>query len=180
MLIFAYGSNMSTARLRARVPSARPLASARLDGHRLRFHKRGWRDGSGKADAAASSEPETHLWGVVFRIELAEKADLDRIEGLGNGYDEARLEVASPGGRRWHAWLYRAHASAVDADAIPFRWYRDLVLAGAREHGLPDDYIRRHIAGCPTRPDPDRDRALRHQRLLDRPARVPAGGPLER
>ncbi|TNF88372.1 MAG: gamma-glutamylcyclotransferase, partial [Gammaproteobacteria bacterium] len=38
---FAYGSNMSPARLQARVPSARPLGVYRLKGHRLSFHKRG-------------------------------------------------------------------------------------------------------------------------------------------
>jgi len=36
---FAYGSNMSLARLRRRVPSARRIAVATLPGYRLRFHK---------------------------------------------------------------------------------------------------------------------------------------------
>ena len=36
-LYFAYGSNMSTPRLQARLPHARPLGPAWLDGHRLAF-----------------------------------------------------------------------------------------------------------------------------------------------
>lgn len=50
ILYFAYGSNMSSARLRARVPSCRPIGIAFLPGHELRFHKRS-KDGSGKCDA---------------------------------------------------------------------------------------------------------------------------------
>lgn len=167
MKVFAYGSNMCTPRLQARTPSARPLAVARLPGHGLGFHKRGWRDGSGKGDAFARDDPTAGVWGVVFRIAPAQKRDLDRAEGLGHGYDEARLRVVEPDGTAHHAWVYRASPAAIDPTAIPFAWYRDLVLAGAREHGLPDDYIARHILACPTCPDPDGDRARRHRDIVD-------------
>jgi gamma-glutamylcyclotransferase (GGCT)/AIG2-like uncharacterized protein YtfP len=173
MHLFAYGSNLCSARLRARVPSARPLGVARLRGHALRFHKRGWRDGSGKADAYATRSRGDRVWGVVFRIDPLEKPDLDRVEGLGKGYDQARRTVEGRDGRHWRAWLYRADRSAIDAAAVPFRWYRDLVLAGAREHGLPDHYVRGLIATVPARPDPDAARARRHRALLGEPG-VPA------
>jgi gamma-glutamylcyclotransferase len=165
--IFAYGSNMCTARLRARVPSARALGVAALSGHSLRFHKRGWRDGSGKGDAFRTDDPAALVWGVVFRIAIAGKSELDRIEGAGRGYDPDRVEVAAPDGTAHRAWVYLAAASAIDPAAVPFRWYRDLILAGAREHGLPDHYVRR-IARQPTRPDPDRERARRHRDLIER------------
>lgn len=170
-IIFAYGSNMCTARLRARVPSVRPLAVAALAGHALRFHKRGWRDGSGKGDAYPVGDPAARVWGVVFEIAAASKADLDRIEGVGRGYDEERVRVTTPGGDAHVAWIYRANPSAIEPDVVPFAWYRDLVLAGALEHGLPDDYVRRHIAGSATRRDPDAARAARHRALI---ARQPA------
>lgn len=175
--IFAYGSNMCTARLRARVPSARPLGVAALAGHILRFHKRGWRDGSGKGDACRSPEPGARVWGVVFGIDPAGKADLDRAEGLGRGYDDVEVRVTTPEGVEHTAWMYQAAPAAIEPDAIPFRWYRDLVLAGAREHGLPHDYVRDHIACHPARPDPDADRARRHRTLVERPLdRIPAFG----
>ena len=41
MHYFAYGSNMSVARLRMRTPSARKVGLFRLASHDLRFHKRG-------------------------------------------------------------------------------------------------------------------------------------------
>jgi hypothetical protein len=49
---FAYGSNMSTARLRQRMPSCKPLGTAVLSEHKLRFHKRST-DQSGKCNAFA-------------------------------------------------------------------------------------------------------------------------------
>jgi hypothetical protein len=165
MKIFAYGSNMCTARLQARVPSARPVGVAALPGHALRFHKRGWRDGSGKADAARCGDAGAVVHGVVFRLDPVEKAALDWIEGLGRGYDERGVRVTAPDGVVHEAWMYQAARSAIDPAAVPFRWYRDLVLAGAREHGLPDDYVRNHIVACPTCPDPNGARARRHRAL---------------
>jgi hypothetical protein len=50
VVYFAYGSNMSTARLRERMPSCKPLGTATLPGHALRFHKRST-DKSGKCNA---------------------------------------------------------------------------------------------------------------------------------
>lgn len=139
-LYFAYGSNMSTARLTARTPSARVVGRGRLPGHALRWHKLG-RDGSGKCDVVvAGSESTAVVWGVLYRIDCAEKGDLDRIEGLGVGYDEHEVVVSTETGRV-AARTYRARPDAVDPALRPRRWYKAHVLAGAREHGLPAPYI---------------------------------------
>jgi gamma-glutamylcyclotransferase len=53
MLYFAYGSNMLTERLKARVPSTRPISPAILSDYDLRFHKRST-DKSGKCDIIKS------------------------------------------------------------------------------------------------------------------------------
>ncbi len=68
-LYFAYGSNMTSARLRARIPSARSVGAARIDGRRLVCNKRG-RDGSGKANLCAS--PGGEAWGVVYEVDAAD------------------------------------------------------------------------------------------------------------
>lgn len=139
-LYFAYGSNMSTARLTARTPSARVVGPGRLLGHALRWHKRG-RDGSGKCDVAVVGAGSTAVvWGVLYRIDCVEKADLDRIEGLGVGYDEHEVVVSTVAGQM-AARTYRARPGAVNPALRPRRWYKAHVLAGAREHGLPPSYI---------------------------------------
>jgi hypothetical protein len=59
---------MFTARLQQRVSSATPVRIAKLLNHSLRFHKRSNKDGSGKADAYFTGEPEHVVWGVIFQI----------------------------------------------------------------------------------------------------------------
>ena len=70
VLNFAYGSNMLLARIRERVPSARPLGVAVLRGHRLFWHKAG-RDGSGKCDVVESNDTDAAVFGVLYEIARA-------------------------------------------------------------------------------------------------------------
>ena len=158
-LYFAYGSNLSVARLRARTPSARVLHRAALPGHALRFHKAG-RDGSAKCDAFHTGHPAHCVQGVVFEIARAEKPVLDRHEGLGNGYEEKWVTLQAAGAGPLRALLY--YATHIDPHLRPYHWYKAHVLYGAREHGLPPEYVAA-VAGVPSVPDPD---PARHAREL--------------
>lgn len=157
VLNFAYGSNMCSRRLRARVASARALGIGRLAGYRLAWHKRG-RDGTGKCDLVATGAPEDTVWGVLFAIARAQKPLLDAAEGLGRGYREQTLSIVS-GGAAIAAFAYLA--TDIDAALRPFGWYHALVAAGAAEHGLPLAY-RQQIDAVATLADPDRERAQLH------------------
>lgn len=161
MRIFAYGSNMSTARLRARVPSARCIAVGRLARHTLRWHKHG-RDDSAKCDARWTGCDDDSVWGVLFEIDAVEKALLDVAEGLHQGYEEQLVEVITIRGAM-QAWAY--FATHINPSLRPFHWYKQLVLAGAREHSLPAGYVER-IAAVATVPDPDPLRARTNLALL--------------
>ena len=134
---FAYGSNMSSRRLQARVPSARAIGMAMLTGHRLVFHKPGRTDGSGKCDVVKSDAGE--VWGVIFDIDVAEKLNLDRLEGLNHGYAEKTVTVTLKSGVRMDAVTY--FAIKTDPNLKPFSWYKRHVLEGAREARLPHGYI---------------------------------------
>ncbi|WP_307689660.1 gamma-glutamylcyclotransferase family protein [Variovorax ginsengisoli] len=161
VLNFAYGSNMLLARLRQRVPSARMRVVATLPGHALRWHKLG-QDGSGKCDVLAVDDPQASVIGVVFEIALSDKPRLDAAEDLGVGYAEKEVDVQTHAGPV-RAWVY--HALRIDPAAVPFDWYKALVLAGAREHGLPPSYVDR-LDATPSRPDADLARAARNFALL--------------
>jgi hypothetical protein len=151
---FAYGSNMSLQRLRARVPAAQPLGSGILYGHELRFHKRG-RDGSGKCDAFQVDKRNARVIGALFSLPQDGKAELDRIEGLGGGYEQKMVSVARPDGSYSRAMTY--YATDIGETLVPYCWYRQHVLAGAREFALPDDYIEA-IASVPINRDTNQAR----------------------
>jgi len=166
MLYFAYGSNMSTCRIRQRVPSAQPLSMGVLDGHRLAFHKAG-RDGSAKCDAVVSRAPGACLYGVVFRIDPAHRVRLDAAEGLGNGYRRKTVTLRLANGTRTTAFTYCA--THIDASLRPYPWYKEHVLRGAREHRLPAPHIAM-IAGVPTVEDRDPARQALESAVYRRPA----------
>lgn len=161
ILNFAYGSNMLGARLLARTPGAVRVGAAMLAGHELRWHKRG-QDGSGKCDVVLSGVPGACVHGVVWQIPLEQKPWLDAAEGLGQGYDEDRIEVVLAASTVV-CRIYRA--TSIEPGLRPFDWYHALVIAGAREQGLPQDYVNA-LQAVATQFDQDRDRYTRHWALL--------------
>lgn len=166
MIYFAYGSNMLQVRLQERVGDCRLLGAARLSGYRLAWHKIGSRDGTAKCDIVRKGNGV--VWGALYEIDPSRKRDLDRAEGAGNGYEEmtVSLELA---GRCADACTY--YATAIDPDLRPFQWYKDIVLAGACQLGLPEDYIR-SINRVEAIPDPDTVRSSRHAAILNRAGRA--------
>ena len=157
---FAYGSNLLVARLRARIPIVADLGQRALGGWALNFHKRG-RDGSGKCNIVPSNIPEARVHGVVFVLTASALAALDQIEGVGHGYQRITVTLESNLG----VATYVAESSYIEPTLKPYRWYRDLVLAGAREHDLPESYLAL-LAAIEVIDDPDLVRALRHRALL--------------
>ena len=163
---FAYGSNMSLARLRQRVPSADPLGTYCLTAHRLLFHKAGW-DDSAKCDAFATGDHGDVVMGVVYRMESQHKSRLDAAEGLGAGYEEKTVVVTNTLGSRQQAFLY--YATHIDEQLMPYSWYLDHVLTGAREARLPAQYVQQ-IDAVTAREDTDRERDTR-ERVIHRQRR---------
>jgi len=166
LVYFAYGSNLLSARLHARVPGCLPLHTACLGGFELCFHKAGM-DGSAKCNALRVPYRESVVHGVTWRLPGSEKPLLDAAEGLGRGYREAGVEVRLADGSRLAVFTYLA--THIDGRLLPFDWYREHVLAGAREWGLPQAYTD-GIAAIPAVADPDSERAAREWALHRRAA----------
>lgn len=160
----AYGSNLHPLRLRERVPSARLLGTVVLSGYRLRFCKRSV-DGSTKCTVERRG-PGQQVHGAVFCISANERAPLDRAEGLGAGYEERR-EWVELGGERVEVFFYVAMTAYVDDSLHPYHWYKQLVLAGARYHGFPADYIAA-LDRQPSVDDPDPARRAGNERIVHR------------
>ncbi|MGI9295941.1 MAG: gamma-glutamylcyclotransferase family protein [Pseudomonadales bacterium] len=150
MLYFSYGSNMSSKRIRQRVPSAEFIAVSTLSMHELRFHKSS-KDGSAKCDAFETRDQNSIVIGVVFEVSEPEKLELDRVEGLGFGYDEKIVVVTSTNGESMKASTY--YATDIEPSRKPYHWYKEHVVRGAKENGLPAHYVE-NIATIESVADP--------------------------
>jgi hypothetical protein len=161
----AYGSNLHPLRLAARVPSARVLGVVELPGHILGFHKRS-HDDSGKCLLYPSQDAHALAWGVLYEFDADEKPLLDHAEGRGNGYLDRYIELRFNGTMQT-ALVYEAQASHIDTALLPYHWYKRLVIAGARHHGFPPDYIAA-IEAVASKDDKHHERARENAALLHR------------
>lgn len=133
---FAYGANMSRRVLDRR--GLRPLSCepARLDGYRLRFSHPGV-----LPIEPAFANLEAHAAGVVhgalYRLRNDEMLRLDLVEST----DYAHVDVPVLGARAG-AVVARAYLDPRPVEGrVPSRRYLRVCCEGARELGLPGDYV---------------------------------------
>lgn len=165
VISLAYGSNLHPFRLtQRRIHSARPIGVVPMPGKQLAFHKRSG-DGSGKCLFYERGDTEDTMYAVAYEIDAAEKPILDDLEGLGRGYNEQQVSFPLNGVTR-HAVVYVAASTHIDAKLVPYTWYKDMVVLGARYHRLPADYIAK-IEAVVAVPDPRPDRAADRAAIVD-------------
>lgn len=127
MRYFAYGANMDAVGMRARCPTATLLGTERLAGYRFVIARAGY--------AGLVPDPASDVLGVLWNLTPQDLAALDAYEGVPEGlYRKATMTVA--GGP---ALVY------IPADysrGTPQPGYLEAVIAAARSHRLPDDYVR--------------------------------------
>ncbi|MEH6357612.1 MAG: gamma-glutamylcyclotransferase family protein [Pseudomonadales bacterium] len=161
LFYYAYGSNLHPARLGARIPSSQLVGVAELAGYQLAFHKRG-ADLSAKCNAVNSGDLTDSLFGALFSISAAEKPILDEIEGPGYAVYDVVVEHA---GVPYRAFIYMADAEYIDNSLLPFQWYKDFVLLGARFQSFPDEQLQL-IDAVPSINDANVDRQAKNESIL--------------
>ncbi|KAK7864296.1 hypothetical protein R5R35_009552 [Gryllus longicercus] len=148
-LYFAYGSNLLAERLRINNPSAERVAAARLDGYRLDFGYMSPRWGGHAATVVP--QPGRVVWGAVWSVGQEHLDDLDRQEGVQSGvYVPIQVDVHSSDGRKLHCRSYHLQEQPptplpegllITEGRLPSKIYWQVIVQGARETGLPSDYI---------------------------------------
>ena len=154
----AYGSNLHPLRLERRGIRSRFVGTAHLESHALHFHKRG-ADTSGKCNIR---DPGDGVYLAVYELSETDKRQLDVIEGVGRGYHSEQISLARFG----DCHVYVAEHRYVVERLEPFDWYLEMVLAGCRWLGFPDDYVAR-IAAVTTVADPDVARRKQNWETVD-------------
>ena len=159
----AYGSNLHPLRLAARVLSARAVGVLEMPGYRLAFYKRSI-DGSGKCLIYTEQDQSYKMYGVLYEFDASEKASLDKAEGKGNGYCEQLVRFLL-NGETYTSYVYVAQPTHIDPSLVPYHWYKGLVLAGARYHRFPAEYIA-SIEATPSKSDLNIKRTQENENLL--------------
>ena len=174
MLNFAYGSNLLIERLQARVPQARFVTTGRLPGWRFAFNVRS-RDGSAKANALRSGKHDDCLHGVIYELDETGKATLDGYEDVGGAY---RIEHATALTERGplEVYLYTGNESYYVEGLAPYNWYLGFILAGARQHGLPEQFIA-SLQSVASKGDPDSERSTGNGKVIPPALRSPRARP---
>lgn len=148
VLYFAYGANMNSDQINQRAPGAKVVGVAALDGYDLAFFGRSERWDGGLENAVR--QPGATLWGVVYELSGPAFDRLDawqgvRLDGTGD-YFHSSADLRAIDGRTIAALMYRK--SSLGDAVTPSAEYLDHIVAGARAHGLPADYVARLAAGA--------------------------------
>jgi len=159
---FAYGSNMQTATLRGRRGVAfRAARPARVPGWRLVLDKPPLIS-LAHAFANIVPDPAAEVLGVLYELSAADLDHVELTEGVRIG-NYAAVEVltwpldAADG----EPTLARSLSSTRrDASLRPSTRYMQLLIEGAREHGLPAAWLER-LQAIPAEPEHAAARAAR-------------------
>jgi hypothetical protein len=138
---FAYGSNMQRDTF-VRRRGIQPLRSvcARLDGYRLCFDLPVGPGERGVANIVA--DHSDHVCGVLHLISAGELERLERSEGVHVGlYRRVEIELETADGERLRACTLVSPFAGTGRK--PSARYIGLLLEGAREHGVPAEWIAR-------------------------------------
>ncbi len=166
-LHFGYGSNMLLKKLQndgckdkhRRCPTAEKKSNCKIKKHRLRFWKKS-KDGSGKCYIEYTGNDEDVVYGVLFYIDEIDHGYLSREEGAtsqNSGYKEEKVSVITVDGEV-EAFTYTINGEdKIDKTRKPYHWYKEQVVQGAKERGLPEGYIKK-IDDVESIPDQDPER----------------------
>lgn len=137
---FAYGSNMAEPEIRASAPNVEDLGAAVLPLYRLLFDKHSV---SRDCDAAnLARDPVATTWGYLYRCSASDWKAIEQREG---GYKSSCVTV------------FTVSDEGVDKPVVaetfiadrpcssrcgPSSEYVEIIVAGAKQRGLPDAYVR--------------------------------------
>lgn len=138
-LVFSFGSNLSTAQLRARCPDITLACPARLPGYRLAFVGYSARCGGGVATLRRDSK--ANALGELALLTDADLARLDMFEGSPQVYRRVQVRVrartAEGNEREVTAWAYLRD----DQEAPPSPAYIARVAAGYGRLGYDETAV---------------------------------------
>ncbi|XP_044743463.1 gamma-glutamylcyclotransferase-like [Chrysoperla carnea] len=159
-LYFAYGSNLLSKRIHLKNPSAVRKCVGKLKDYRLDFmhYSNRWKG----AAATIVPTPGHTVWGAIWELDDSHLASLDHQEGVHqNMYFRFDANIETTEGNLITCKTYQQTESpellnegeSLPLDRRPSELYKSVILEGAVESGLPNDYIEqlRKIPSVPVK-----------------------------
>jgi 5'-nucleotidase len=138
---FAYGSNLSVDQKVKRSGGVRQALRCRLPGYRLCFNKRPYREAAAYANIVR--DPASTVWGVAYLCDEDAVQAIDVYEAVDGGhYRHETVDVVTDEGEHLAALTYVAGLDHLCDGRLPTAHYLGLIVDGARQHGLSEDYVR--------------------------------------
>ncbi len=137
MYYFAYGSNMNHAQMLKRCPDSRFITKSFLKEFQFIYDGKSF-TWSGKSVANIIEAKNSIVWGGLYEISSADLVKLNKYEGYPRSYNRKQVSVCDASGTHYEAWVYFRTGQQ---QGEPSDKYRDVVLKGAKDCLLPDNYI---------------------------------------
>jgi gamma-glutamylcyclotransferase (GGCT)/AIG2-like uncharacterized protein YtfP len=125
---FAYGMNTNLGSMRQRTPTSVSMGRAELKDFEFRF--------AYHADVVPS--PGRTVDGVLWSVDADGLQSLDLLEGYPTYYDRIQVTVSCQQ-KEYTAWVY-VMTPGQELD-LPSERYRDLLMEGYTQHGIPINQI---------------------------------------
>ncbi len=135
LIYFAYGSNLKKEQMNERDVVIYKTYKGFIKNYKLEFNKKSI-DGSSKANIT-KSDGEI-VWGICYVL------DADGFENLSKhekGYEE--LEVIVYDENQEILFTAKTFISNKICDKLPTKEYLNIIIDGAKQHELPEDYVHK-------------------------------------
>ncbi len=162
---FAYGSNMQRATLCGRRGiDVRRAVPARITGWKLVFDKPPLIE-IGESFANIVPDPTAHVLGVAYEVSADDLEHIELTEGvrLGN-YVRTSVPAQPLSASAAPMPAFTLTSDHRDPNLQPSTRYMELIITGAIEHGLPNEYVQ-WLRAIPA--NPPSAEALRFRELMD-------------
>lgn len=136
MYYFAYGSNMSRSQMKSRCPDSKLIGSGVLKSYRLDFLEFSNRWQGGCADVIP--DPNSEVWGLVYKISTADIDRLDKFEGNLIFYTRAALVIDLNESNKLTAEVYMLVNKKFFIP--PTKEYLDILVEAANTFNFPAKY----------------------------------------
>jgi gamma-glutamylcyclotransferase len=134
---FAYGLNMNHNQMKNRCKNIRFVCKAYLENYDFVY------DGIGsKIFANIIPKNGSVVWGALWEIDNNDLKRLDIHEGYPYEYIRKKVIVKDNNGKEYDAWVYLREPRKLGNHSEE---YRKKVVEGARDCGLPEDYISKKL-----------------------------------